>query len=37
VEGEYAAIRRHGFGDPRLRFSMLLYGAPPLRGKEYLQ
>jgi hypothetical protein len=37
VEGEYAAIRRHGFGDPRLRLSMLLYGAPPLGGKEYMQ
>lgn len=37
VAGEYAAIRRHGFGDPRLRFSMLLYGAPPLSGSEYMQ
>lgn len=37
VEGEYASIRRHGFGDPRLRLSMLLYGAPPLSGSEYMQ
>lgn len=37
VNGEFAAIRRHGFGDPRVRFSMLLYGAPPLSGSEYMQ
>jgi hypothetical protein len=37
VAGEYASIRRHGFGDPRLRFSMLLSGAPPLRGSEFAQ
>jgi hypothetical protein len=37
VGGEYTSIRRHGFGDPRVRFSMLLYGAPPLSGSEYMQ
>jgi hypothetical protein len=35
VAGEYAVIHRSGFGDPRLRFSMLLSGAP-LGGKEYM-
>jgi hypothetical protein len=37
LDGEYASVRRHGFADPRLRFSMNLYGAPALRGKDYLQ
>jgi len=37
VDGEYAMVRRRGFMDPRLRFSMNLYGAPPLSGKEYVQ
>jgi hypothetical protein len=37
VGGEYASIRRHGFGDPRLRFSMLLSGAPPLTGREFAE
>jgi hypothetical protein len=37
VDGDYTTIRRHGFGDPRLRLSMLLYGAPPLSGSEYMQ
>lgn len=37
VNGEYTAIRRRGFTDPRLRFSMNLYGAPPLSGKAFMQ
>ena len=37
LDGEYTSVRRHGFADPRLRFSINLSGAPPLRGKEYLQ
>jgi len=37
VDGEYVAVRRRGFMDPRLRFSMNLYGAPPLKGKEFVQ
>jgi len=37
VGGEFAVIHRAGFGDPRLRFSMLLYGSPPLSGTEYMQ
>ena len=37
VDGVYTSVRRRGFMDPRLRFSMNLYGAPPLKGKEYVQ
>jgi hypothetical protein len=37
VDGEYLSIRRRGFMDPRLRFSVNLYGAPALSGKEYLR
>ena len=37
LDGAYASVRRRGFMDPRLRFSMNLYGAPALSGKEYVQ
>ena len=37
VDGVDTVVRRQGFMDPRLRFSMNLYGAPPLKGKEYVQ
>ncbi len=37
LDGEYASVRRHGFADPRLRFSINLYGAPALSGKEFAQ
>jgi len=37
LDGEYASRRRRGFGDPRIRLSMNLYGAPPLSGKAFLQ
>lgn len=37
VDGDYTSVRRRGFMDPRLRFSMNLYGAPPLSGKEFVQ
>ena len=37
LDGVYTSVRRRGFMDPRLRFSMNLYGAPPLKGKEYVQ
>lgn len=37
VAGEYASTRRHGFGDPKIRLSMNLLGAPPLRGKAYME
>lgn len=35
VDGEFTSIRRRGFLDPRVRFSINLYGAPALRGREY--
>lgn len=31
------ATGRQGFMDPRVRFSINLYGAPPMSGKEYIQ
>lgn len=37
LDGEYASVRRRGFADPFMRFSINLYGAPPRKGKEYLQ
>jgi hypothetical protein len=37
LDGVNTSIRRRGFMDPLVRFSMNLYGAPPLRGKEYIQ
>jgi hypothetical protein len=37
VDGVDTVVRRRGFTDPRIRFSMLLYGAPPLSGKAYMQ
>jgi hypothetical protein len=37
VDGEFTSVRRRGFMDPRIRFSMNLYGAPALSGREYLQ
>ena len=37
VDGEFQVLRRRGAGDPRLRFSMNLYGAPPLKGPAYEQ
>jgi len=37
VNGEYTSVRRHGFSDPLIRLSMNLYGAPPARGKEFMQ
>lgn len=35
VDGEPTVVRRHGFADPRLRFSINLYGAPALKGGEF--
>jgi len=37
VNGSDVSTRRHGFGDPRIRFSMNLYGAPPLKGKPFME
>ncbi|MDX1379932.1 MAG: transporter [Xanthomonadales bacterium] len=33
--GEPISTRRHGFADPSLRWSIALYGAPPLSGREW--
>jgi hypothetical protein len=35
LDGTSAHVRRTGFGDPRLRMSVNLVGAPPLKGQEY--
>jgi len=37
VDDEYQVIQRRGMGDPRLRFSVNLYGAPALKGQEFAQ
>ena len=37
VDGQYASIRRRGALDPRIRFSVNLYGAPALRGSDFVQ
>jgi hypothetical protein len=37
IDGEFQTVYRQGVGDPRLRFSVNLYGAPALKGAEYLQ
>ncbi len=34
LQGEPASTRRHGFSDPRLRLSVLLYGGPAMDKKE---
>lgn len=35
VDGEFLSTRRRGSGDPRLRFSYLLYGAPAQSLQEF--
>ena len=37
VDGVDSVVRRRGFADPTVRFSVNLYGAPPLSGKEFVQ
>jgi hypothetical protein len=37
IDDEQQVIHRRGVGDPRLRFSVNLYGAPALKGDEYRQ
>jgi len=37
VDGEFQTIHRRGAGDPRLRLSVNLYGAPVLKGPEFAQ
>lgn len=36
LDGEPASVRRHGFMDPSLRFSVNLIGAPALKGTEFV-
>jgi len=35
VDGEFVHFRRKGIGDPRIRFSMLLYGGPAETPQEF--
>ena len=37
IDGELGSISRNGFGDPRLRLSVNLYGAPALKGADFSQ
>jgi hypothetical protein len=37
LDGEVQTVYRRGIGDPRLRFSVNLYGAPALEGPEFAQ
>ncbi len=37
VDGKFQIIHRRGVGDPRLRLSVNLYGAPALKGSEFAQ
>lgn len=37
LDGEHQVIHRSGVGDPRLRMSVNLYGAPALEGAEFAQ
>ena len=37
VDGEFQTIHRRGMADPRLRFSVNLYGAPALKGAKFAQ
>jgi len=35
IDGEFAATDRQGFGDPKIRFAMNLYGSPAQTPKEF--
>jgi hypothetical protein len=37
IDDEHQIIHRRGIGDPRLRMSVNLYGAPALKGAEFAQ
>lgn len=37
IDNEFQVIHRRGVGDPRLRLSVNLYGAPALKGSEFEQ
>jgi hypothetical protein len=36
LDGEFQVVHRRGIGDPRLRLSVNLYGAPALKGNEFV-
>ena len=35
VDNQFEVVHRNGFSDPRIRFSVNLYGAPALKGAEF--
>ena len=37
LDGEFTQVQRRGFTDPRVRFSINLWGAPALAGQEFIQ
>lgn len=37
IDDEIQVVKRHGIGDPRLRLSVNLYGAPALSGAEFAE
>lgn len=37
IDDEHQVVHRRGIADPRLRFSVNLYGAPALKGQEFAQ
>ena len=37
LDGEFTEVQRRGFADPRVRFSINLWGAPALAGREFIQ
>jgi hypothetical protein len=37
LQGEPASVHRQGFGDPRFRLSVLLYGGPALDRREFAE
>ena len=37
VAGDFQTVRQQGVGDPRLRLSVNLYGAPPLKGDAFVK
>ena len=37
VDNQFEVVHRNGFGDPRLRLSVNMYGAPALKGAKYTE
>jgi hypothetical protein len=37
LDGEPARVDRHGWADPSVRVAVNLFGAPPLKGKEFAE